>query len=97
MTLPNVSVEIAHPGAPVSTDWTAERLLSRVHPDKRGRGLVRRVSLLPDVHGQLLFGDEPLAALWTDVLPAVVPLVGLLAEVQAAPENISSQTQHTEF
>ena len=43
--------------------------------------------LLPDVHGQLLFGDESLAALRTDVLPAVISLVGLLTQVQAAPDN----------
>ena len=42
---------------------------------------------IPDVHGQLLFGDESLAALWTDVLPALIALVGLLTEVETAPSR----------
>ena len=40
---------------------------------------------IPDVHSELLFGYEPLAALRAHVLPAVVALVGLLTQVQPAP------------
>ena len=47
---------------------------------------------LPDVHGQLLFGDESLAALRTDVLPALIALVGLLTEVQTTPSVNILQT-----
>ena len=42
---------------------------------------------LPDVHRQLLFGDESLAALRTDVLPALIALVGLLTEVETTPRQ----------
>ena len=41
---------------------------------------------IPDVHGELLLGYEPLAALRAHVLPAVVALVGLLTQVQPTPE-----------
>ena len=34
VTLPNVSIEVAHAGASVATDRAAEGLLSSVHPDK---------------------------------------------------------------
>ena len=44
-------------------------------------GLESEGSHIPDVHSQLLFGDESLAALRTDVLPALIALVGLLTEV----------------
>ena len=93
MTLADVSIEVAHPGAPVSADRTAERLLSRVHPDKRDRGGVQGSPLLPDVHSQLLFRDEPLAALGTHVLPAVIALVGLLTQIQSAPDREHSQVK----
>ena len=34
VTLPNMSIEVAHAGASVATDRAAEGLLSSVHPDK---------------------------------------------------------------
>ena len=42
---------------------------------------------LPDVHRQLLFGNESLAALRADVLPALIALVGLLTEVETTPSS----------
>ena len=44
---------------------------------------------IPDVHGQLLFRDEPLATLRADVLPALIALVGLLTEVQTTPSSLN--------
>lgn len=38
------------------------------------------------MHGEFLFRDEPLAALGTHVLPAVIALVSLLTEIQPTPE-----------
>lgn len=80
VTLPNMGIQVAHPGTSVSTHWAAEGLLTGVHPD---------------VHGQFLLGDESFAALRTDVLPAVIALVGLLAQVQPAPESVFLATGPT--
>ena len=44
------------------------------------------------MHRQLLFGDESLAALRTDVLPALIALVGLLTEVQTTPASPNKYT-----
>lgn len=67
-----MGIEVAHPGTPVSTDGTAEWFLPCVHPD---------------VHGELLLGDEPLVALLADMLPAVIAPVSFLTEVQPTPET----------
>lgn len=73
MTLPDVGVKVTHPGAPVFAYRATKRLLPGVHPD---------------VHCELLFGDEPLAALGAHVLPAVIALVSLLAKIQATSEPV---------
>ena len=49
------------------------------------RGGESPVTSIPDMHGQFLFRDESLAALRADVLPALIALVGLLAEVETTP------------
>ena len=94
VTFPNMRVQIAHTGASVATNWTTERLLTGVHSDKISSlsWRVRGGLYIPDVHGQLLLGDESLAALWTDVLPALIALVGLLTEVETTPSRANIYT-----